>query len=129
MNILQRLAKVWDLLWSETMHVLKKFVNLVQSAWSFLIFLVFSLCFFMFGSSLQHNSSKLCRTSLRLCWLFAHICMVLRFAVFPIIPVGPFPNFINVVSIIMSNHIPFQTWQRHALVATINPEYLEVILT
>ena len=40
--------------------------------------------------------------------LSTHNCMIFGFVVFPIIPVGPSPNFINDVSVTISHHIPFQ---------------------
>lgn len=40
--------------------------------------------------------------------LSTHNCMVFGFVVFPIIPVGPSPNFINDFSVTISHHILFQ---------------------
>ena len=104
--ILQRFVKIWDSIWSRWMHGMRKSFNLVRWTWSFLILAMFSsLCFVMFGSSLFLNSSTFCITSLHLCRLFAHISMVLAFPVFIIFPAGPLPNYICVVSIIVSDHV------------------------
>ena len=92
------------------MRVMRKQFNLVWSTSSLLILpaFFFPLCFVIFKSSLFLNSSRFCSTSLHLCWLFAYICTVLGFIVFPIIAVGFFPNFMTVVSIIMSGDVLFQ---------------------